>query len=232
MNLSERLLTIARFIPKCNCLADIGTDHGYIPIYTVTNNISQRAIASDINKGPVEIAKKNIKLYSIEGKIDTRVGNGLSTLKEGEADVILIAGMGGNLISEILEKDKNIAESADYLILQPVQYPEELRKYLCSAKFKILDEELAKEGNKYYHIIKVRRGEPDIYSKEVYYYTGLKLIEKRHPVLQSYVKHKIERITIILDELKNSDNLQRKNELKELKEEFEEVNKWLEAAEK
>jgi tRNA (adenine22-N1)-methyltransferase len=227
MNLSERLICIAKCIPDCNCLADIGTDHGYIPIYIILNNISKKVIAGDIKKGPIEIANKNILNYKLEDRIETRIGPGLSVLKKSEADVILIAGMGGNLIADIIEEKLDIATEADCLILQPVQYPEVLRKYLSKANFNIFDEELAKEGNKYYHIIKAKKGTGQVYEKEVYYYTGLSLLDKRHPILIKYVNHKIHRINIILRELANSNNIERKSELIKLKEEFEEVSKWL-----
>jgi tRNA (adenine22-N1)-methyltransferase len=227
MNLSERLKVIANSIPECSCLADIGTDHGYIPIYTVLNNISKNAIAGDIKKGPVEVAKKNIINYKLENKIETRIGAGLSILKKNEADVILIAGMGGNLIADIIEEHHDIASATDCLILQPVQYPEALRKYLSKANFVIFDEELANEGNKYYHIIKAKKGNGNEYEKEVYYYTGLSLIKKKHPLLIKYLNHKINRINIIINELLNSDNNERRDELIKLKDEFEEVEKWL-----
>lgn len=232
MNISERLITIAKFIPNCTCLADIGTDHGYIPIYAIQNGICKTSIASDINKGPIQIADKNIRNYGYEDKIKTRIGPGLSTLKPNEADVILIAGMGGNLIAEIIQENLEIAEKCDYLILQPVQYPEVLRKYLADSGFNIIDEELANEGNKYYHIIKASKGASNEYMKNVYYYTGVKLLEKKHPLLLKYVNHKIGRIDVILNELSNSDNSTRKNELLALKQEFEEVRKWLEAVKK
>lgn len=232
MNLSERLMTIAKFIPECKCLADIGTDHGYIPIYSILNKVCETAIAGDIKKGPVEIAKKNIKSYGLQDKIETRIGSGLSVLKKGEADVILIAGMGGNLISDIIEENIEIASSADCLILQPVQYPEELRKYLAKANFYIIDEELANEGSKYYHIIKAIKGSPNIYDKEAYYYTGVILLKKRHPLALKYVNFRINRINIILEKLINSENNARRNELLKLKEEFEEVSEWLKAVQK
>jgi tRNA (adenine22-N1)-methyltransferase len=232
MNLSERLNCISKIIPKCKCLADIGTDHGYIPIYTVSNGICDYAIASDIKKGPIIIAKKNICKHNLENKIETRVGPGLSVLKIGEADVILICGMGGNLISEILRENKLIAESADCLILQPVQYPEELRKYLIKSNFCIVDEELAFEDNKYYHIIKVKKGKSLGYDKEVYFYTGLQLIKKKHPLINDYIDFKINQLNNILEELNNSTQAERRFTVEKLKKEFEDVNTCLKAVEK
>lgn len=232
MILSDRLKTLAEFLPECCCLADIGTDHGYIPIYAVENKICQTAIASDIKKGPVKIAAKNIKTYGFEGKIETRLGPGLATIKKDECDVIVISGMGGNLISEIIDNDIIKARSARFLILQPVQYPEELRKYLLHNNFTIVDETMANEGSKYYPIIKVVSGPSSTYTKEVFYYTGKIMIDNKHPILYKYIDHKIHRLNIILNELQNSENLIRKEEITKLKKEFEEVKACLEAATK
>lgn len=227
MNLSERLTHIADMIPNCNCIADIGTDHGFIPIYSILNNRARSAIASDINIGPVKIAQANIDKYHLNDRIQTRIGTGLSTLKENEADVIVIAGMGGVLISEIIQSDINIARSSRWLILQPVQYPEVLRKYLLHSGFNIVDEDIVKDENKYYYIIKVENKKVDRYEKEVYYYTGKKLIEKGHPLIKEYILYKIGTLNNILHNLSPTEQSKRYNELISLKKEFEEVLKCL-----
>lgn len=227
MKISDRLQHIANMIPKCTCLADIGTDHGYIPIFCILNGVCKKAIASDINKGPVEAANKNIKRYEITGGIDTRVGPGLSTLAPGEADVIVIAGMGGNLIADIIEEDMLVAEKADVLILQPVQYPEVLRKYLHKKGFKIIDEDLVCDGEKYYQIIKASKGEDPGYKSEASYYIGKILIDKGGALLKEYLEHKITKLNIILKSLEESKDNSRYREVVNLKEEFEEVMKCL-----
>lgn len=223
MNLSERLTHIINFIPKCNCLADIGTDHGFIPIYSILNNIACRAIASDIKKGPIRIANININKYNLKDKIETRVGSGLSTLKSNEADVIVIAGMGGVLISEIIETHIEIARNCRWLILQPVQYPEVLRKYLLGNGFNIVDEDIVKDENKYYYIIKVENKSSRKYSREVYYYTGTRLIQKGNPLIKEYISYKIHSINNILNNLSPIEQTTRYEELLSLKQEFEEV---------
>lgn len=223
MKLSLRLRHIADMIPKCSCVADIGTDHGYIPIYCIVNEICQRAIASDINKGPIEISRKNIERYGIEDEIDTRVGPGLSVLKEGQADVIVIAGMGGILICDIIKEHIKIAQGASCLILQPVQYPEVLRKYLSMSDFCIVDEDIVKDENKYYHIIKVVKGKPANYEKEAYYYTGLVNIKKKHPLLKDYVSFKINSLERILNGINIDDQRERYTEIKELLDQFKDV---------
>ncbi|MCX7883875.1 MAG: class I SAM-dependent methyltransferase [Caloramator sp.] len=227
MKLSERLNGIVNMIPECRCLADIGTDHGFIPIYTVMNNICDRAIASDIKEGPLKVAKKNIELYGLIDKIELRKGSGLKVLRKDEADIIVIAGMGGYTISSLIDDEIEKAKSVKYLILQPAKYPEVLRKYLFASGFKIYDEDLVKDDNKYYHIIKVTEGLNNLYEKEADYYLGLKLIEKRHPLLKDYINFKIKEFNKILKELSLENQSKRYNEVQNLIKEFEDVMKCL-----
>lgn len=223
MKLSLRLQHIANLIPKCRCIADIGTDHGYIPIYSINNGISKRAIASDINIGPVLVTKKNIEKYKIGDKIQTRIGSGLSVLKCDEADVIIIAGMGGYLIRDIIKDDIVIADSADFLILQPVQYPEVLRRFLENNSFKVIDEDIVKEDNKYYHIIKVKPGESDKYEREVYYYTGIVNYKVKHPLLKDYAAYKLKSLEKIIKKLDPVKHNERYIYVKKLIDEFKDV---------
>lgn len=223
MNLSERLIHIIKLIPRCNCLADIGTDHGFIPIYAVMNNITAQAIASDINKGPIRIAKININKFNLKDKIQTRIGSGLSILKENEADAIVIAGMGGILISDIIKCHINIARSSRWLILQPVQNPEVLRRFLLENGFNIVDEDIVKDENKYYHIIRAENNLSEKYTNEAYYYTGTKLIEKGNPLIKEYINYKIGSFTNILNNLSPTEQASRYEELVSLKKSFEEI---------
>lgn len=226
MNLSERLLHIAKMIPESNCIADIGTDHGYIPIYCIKNNICKRAIACDIKEGPIKVANKNIKCYGLNTKIETRVGPGLKPLKEGEVDTVIVAGMGGNLIVDIINDSIDLSRQIKNLVLQPMQHPEVLRKYLVCNGFNIVDEDIVEDGKKYYHIMKVHTGESCKYEKEVYYYTGIKLIEKKHQVLKNYVEFKISQIENIIYNNKGEMS-ERHNYLIKLRDEFKDVIKCL-----
>lgn len=131
-------------------IADIGTDHGFVPIELIKSGKCKGAIASDINIGPAEIAKSNIKKEGLS--IQVRVGSGLSVLKKGEAEEIIIAGMGGKLISDIIAADMDIAKNAR-LILQPMNAQYELRKFLTENKFFVEHEDLALEGFKVYNVI-------------------------------------------------------------------------------
>lgn len=198
MEISLRLKTIANMVDRCECVADIGTDHGYIPIYLVKNGICNKTIASDINKGPVEKAKFNVKLENMQDKIQCRLGAGLTTIKNGEVQGIVIAGMGGNLIRDIIEEGMDAFKKAKFAVLQPVQNPEVLREYIYKKGYKIIDEELCIEDNKVYEIIKIRYSEEIQNIDSIYYEVGKTLIEKRHPLLKEYIEIKIERYIKIL----------------------------------
>ena len=135
MELSKRLMKIASYVNYCEAIADIGTDHGYIPIYLVKNNKCNSAIASDIIKGPIEKASTNIRFEGLSEKIKCLLGGGLKPLKVGEVNGVIIAGMGGNLIRDIILEDIEKVKLYDFLILQPAQNPEVLREFLYNNNF-------------------------------------------------------------------------------------------------
>ena len=134
-------------------LADIGTDHGYLPIAAVNSGMIRRAIACDINPGPLGRAAENILNAGLGDRIETRLGDGLLPLEEDIADIIVIAGMGGAKILEILAQSTEKARAARLLILQPQHDWPKLREGLTQTNFKILDERLIREGNRFYIII-------------------------------------------------------------------------------
>lgn len=215
MEISNRLKCVASMIDRCNSIADIGTDHGYLPIYLIQNGVCESAIASDIKKGPLNKAKINIKKYNMEEKIQCRLGAGLNTIKENEVDSAIISGMGGNLIGDIIDNDLGVFKSLEYAVLQPVQNPEVLRKYLYGKGFNIIDEELCIDENKYYEIIKVEYNNNVIIKDDIYYEISEKLIEKKHPLISQYIEYKINKNRHIIDniDLCNSNALKRKEEL-------------------
>lgn len=215
MEISNRLKCVASMIDKCNCIADIGTDHGYLPIYLIKNGVCNTAIASDIKKGPLNKAKINIEKYSMEEKIQCRLGTGLNTIKENEVDSAVISGMGGNLIRDIIVNDLEVFKSLKYAVLQPVQNPEILRKYLYDSGFNIIDEELCIDENKYYEIIKVEYNNNVVIKDDIYYEISEKLIEKKHPLIRQYIEYKISKNKHIIDNIDicNSNALRRKEEL-------------------
>ena len=149
-------------------IADIGCDHAYVPIRLIQDKRADRVIASDLNEGPLNIAKQNIEKYELSEKIETRLGSGLSILSPGEADVIIIAGMGGEMIEKILKCDNKIAKKSR-LILQPMNSQYELRKFLISNGYKIISEDMALEGFKIYNIIEAEAGYQSPFENEFDY---------------------------------------------------------------
>ncbi|WP_026884906.1 tRNA (adenine(22)-N(1))-methyltransferase [Clostridium akagii] len=218
MEISSRLECIAKMIEKCDSIADIGTDHGYVPIYLIEKGICKHAIASDINMGPVEKARANIKHENAEKSIECRLGPGFSTVKPREVNVAIIAGMGGNLIRDIIEEGIQVFKSLDYVVLQPVQNPDVLRKYIYESGYIVLDEDLCKDENKYYEVIKIKyNNEPKVLS-DVYYEVSKILLEKKHPLVKEYVCLKIKKYDKIFNNINDSGEgaQSRKNNLKKM----------------
>lgn len=224
LDISIRLKTIASMVDKCEVLVDVGTDHAYIPIYLVKKQICDKAIASDINKGPVEKARLNVAMEGLKEKIQCRLGGGFSTVRTSEVDVAVIAGMGGNLIRDIILEHENVFKNLQYAVLQPVQNPEVLREFIYKKGYEILDEELCFEDEKYYQIIKVKFNNKPVNIKEIYYEVGQKLIEKKHPLLKDFLIHLVNKYKKILNLIKDDTELVKKrkiqisHKLKELEE--------------
>ena len=153
MKLTPRLKYISELVSDGKKIADIGTDHGYIPISLLLDKKISFAILSDINRGPLNNAKKEVTKNNVQNYVDLRLGSGMETLRDGEVDQVIIAGMGGILISDIIEKRIELSKNLDKLILQPMQAPEELRRYLSKNGFKIIDEHFVREDHRIYEII-------------------------------------------------------------------------------
>lgn len=225
--ITPRLLTVAKMASKSRCLADIGTDHAYVPIYLILNNIVDSALAMDINRGPLMRAEENINKFSLGEKIKTRLSDGLKELKNNEADTVIIAGMGGILINSIIDADKDRLTSVKRYILQPMTAVEETRKYLYENDFLIVDEKMAKEDNKIYTIISATRGKmkPD---KEIYFYVGKSLIENKDEFLPEFLDGKIYEYEKAIKSMKNTHNEETKEKAtkyKELLDEFKNLRK-------
>lgn len=201
--LKGRLKLLADKVPECTVAADIGTDHAYIPIYLIQQCICKKAIASDVRIGPVNVADKNIGIYKMKDKIETRLGSGLDTLAENEADVVIIAGMGGTLLSELLEANTQKASETSALILQPMNDLDVVRKWLFDHKFDIYDEELTAEGSKIYCVLAAKYDGKDKSYDDFQLHVGKKLIEKRDPLLKSYCGIKIAQISRVLTQLED-----------------------------
>ena len=200
--LSKRLQAVADMVTKGNIVADIGTDHGYVPIYLVNNNIAPTAFALDINQGPLSRAKENIKREGLEKKINTVLSDGMDKLSPNMVDTAIIAGMGGELIVHILKTSK-INNTLKEIILSPHRDIEQVRRYIIDSGWHIIDENMVVDGGKYYTVLKAVHGfEEKPYSAVEYEY-GRKLLEDRHPVLEKYLKSqrkKFEKVKSVMEE--------------------------------
>ena len=204
MILSDRLSAAASMVTHGFRLADIGTDHGFVPIWLVRNSVIPSAIAMDINRGPLERAKEHITQAGLEGYIQTRLSDGLAGLREGEADSILIAGMGGALTVRILEKDPPNSLGVSELILQPQSKISKVREYLCMSGWRIDAEDMVLEDGKYYPMMHCVRGEMTLTPQEAEF--GPCLIESGHPVLMRYLAFREKTLSANLESLKKSDS--------------------------
>lgn len=149
-SLSERLSAVAFLVKKGSIVADIGTDHGYIPVYLVKNNIAQRALASDVNKGPLSSCRRLVEEENLGDKIKVILSDGLDNIPSEEYDTLIIAGMGGELICTILSKAGNLKDK--HIIVNPMTHPELVREYLYSNGFKIDNDLIVKESKHYYSV--------------------------------------------------------------------------------
>lgn len=214
LRLTPRLKIIADSIENCKCIADIGSDHAYLPIYLVKHNKTEKAIATDINVGPANISKKRVQQHGLLSFIDIRIGYGLNVLKNNEAEVMIISGMGGLLIIDILKEGLEVAKSTVELILQPMRDSYLLRKWLIENGFKILDVEIVKEGSKFYEILWARPCDDTDGTRTINYIDD-KLLSKKSPILKDYIDSKIDKYETIIEKVKTQNT---SNSLKRLKE--------------
>lgn len=154
VKISNRLMTVASLISEGNVLADVGTDHGYVPIYLMEQGKIPRAIAMDINAGPLERAKEHIAGCGMGDYIETRLSDGLEALRAGEAESILIAGMGGGLVIHILEAGEAVARSVKELVLQPQSELERVRIFLEKNGYVTDAEDMVLEDGKFYPMMR------------------------------------------------------------------------------
>ena len=188
MEIRPRLKKIAELIPNGSTLADIGTDHAYLPVYCFQNNIIKSAIAMDINPMPLKRAESHLIKYGFLNRCELRLSNGLKELKAGEADIIVIAGMGGILIKNILNSSPDIIEDDTVLILQPMTAPIELRQFIFENGMKIDDEYVVREENKYYNIFEISKGKAEIDDEMLY--IGKNLCKNSSECYFDYLKYK------------------------------------------
>ena len=159
LDMGPRLRAVAGLVPAdCACLADIGTDHGYVPVSLLLEGKIQRAVAADVKALPLEHARRTARQYGVEDRIGFRLGDGLAVLEPEEAETIVIAGMGGDAITGILAAAP-WSRAGPLLLLQPMSKAEVLRTWLPENGYQVLAEELVQDKGVLYPILSVRGGE-------------------------------------------------------------------------
>ncbi len=185
MNISRRLNRLADMVTEGSRLADVGTDHGYVPLCLCGQKRIKRAIAMDVNQGPLERAKAHIREAGMEGQIETRLSDGLTALRAGEADTILIAGMGGPLTIRILREGAHALPGVKELILQPQSEIGEVRRFLRENGWQIVREDILQEDGKYYPMFRAVPAEaPESCSEEEYRFGKTELQESPQVLLE------------------------------------------------
>lgn len=150
INISNRLKMNASMVTKGHKVADIGCDHAYVAIWLIENDIAKSVIAMDVNKGPCDRARDNIEAHGLTEYIEVRQSDGTKELKVGEADTLLIGGMGGRLMRQILSEHKDVTRACSELVLQPQSEPEIIRKCIRELGYWIDKEDMIYEDGKYY----------------------------------------------------------------------------------
>lgn len=207
VNLSKRLKKVFDYIPKGSKLADIGSDHAYLPCYAVLNKRCVSAIVGEITEGPFNSARSTIRQSGLEGKVEARMGDGLQVLSPNEVDVITIAGMGGSLIASILENGKEKLEGVETLILQPNIGGHQIRNWLDKEGFPLIDEHILEEDGKIYEILIASKANPsNPYSdqKQKELFIGPFLMKHQNEAFKRKWEHEQKNFERILSQLQSA----------------------------
>ena len=226
MQLSIRMQAVADMVTPGGRAADIGTDHGYVPIYLTEQNRVTHAIAMDVRKGPLARAGENIVRYGCSDRIETRLSDGLAMLKPGEADTVIIAGMGGLLTVRILEAGLEVLQTVKECILQPQSDLDKVRQFLHVHHFQIVQEQMLIDEGKYYVVMRVLHGEESAYTEAEDFY-GRYLIEEKHPVLAEYLEKQKAVKERLLSDLQNKVSEKSRERQRELQHELQIINETL-----
>ena len=221
VKLSDRLQMSANMVEQSAVVADVGCDHAHTCIRLLQTGIAGSCIGMDVRTGPLKKAEENLALYGCSDRVELRLGYGLDELKAGEADTIVVTGMGGELIRDILERDRSrertlYACPPPVLVLQPQSHYQDVRSWLDANGFMILDEDMCREDDKFYPAIKAvftavgSTGAADadvtagrmvngLSPAELYF--GPVLLKRRHPVLKEYLEIEYRKKRYMLEQI-------------------------------
>lgn len=224
IKLSQRLQAIADMVPEGAKVADIGTDHGFLPCWLAQQKRAELVIACDVNEQPLALAQKNIGDYQVADTVTTRLGNGLQVIKPGEVDVVTIAGMGGSLMLEILEASPSVVDKLRRIILQPNVGAEAIRVWAEKNRWQIVREELVRENDRFSVIIALEPGRSLQPMSAVELYLGPKLLADQHPLLGLYISEEWDKTQKILAQLAQSENEESHRKEKMLRRKWDDIN--------
>ncbi|MFR4895488.1 MAG: tRNA (adenine(22)-N(1))-methyltransferase [Blautia hansenii] len=217
LQISRRLKAVAGFVGKGCVLADVGCDHGYIPIYLRRRTRFEGH--SIVNEGPLCGRKAHIREWGLENYIETRLSDGVQALKRGEVQSVVIAGMGGPLMEKILLEGREVLLEISELILQPQSEIAHFRKFLAQQGYRIVQEDMIEEEGKYYPMMKAVHGKMS-WKTEVEYVYGGELLRQKHPVLKQYLKGQQQKAEKLLESLQKSETESAKKRTAELQQEI------------
>ncbi|MTI94801.1 MAG: SAM-dependent methyltransferase [Firmicutes bacterium] len=231
MQLTPRLQAVADMVPAQSIVADIGTDHCYIPIYLHKQKITSRLIATDNKPGPLAAARNTLALFNLEKIIDLRLGEGLAPLEPSDAvSTVIIAGMGGETICSILASGRQLLTEHVYLIIQPMTNSQDVRVWLAENGFHFVQEELVREEKHIYEIIGARfSGKQEDYEL-LQLAIGPLLVQQKHPLLTPLLQEKIGKLQKNIQAASRADSYRARKRVEELEQELcrlERVLKWL-----
>ena len=219
MELSKRLQAVADLVSEGQIVADVGTDHGYIPIYLLETKKCKKAIAMDINKGPLLRAKEHIAEHGLNQKIQVKLSDGVKALSAGECDCVVVAGMGGALAVKIMEEGREVFKSLREFVLQPQSELAKVRQYLWENEYCVIAEDMVLEDGKFYPMMKVKSGSSNPYTQVELRY-GRELLMQKHPILKIFLEKEMLTKEMIRGNLESESGEHIENRKKELQEEL------------
>jgi len=212
--LNNRLATIAKYITPNSKVVDVGTDHALLPIFLIQNGLSSKVVGVELNRGPYLKARNNVAALRLDKYIDLRLGDGLEPVLNDQVDIIVIAGMGGKTIIEILKRGVSLLKKVNRVILQPMSGCELVRNYLHYTKgLTIADEDLVMENDRLYEIIIAEPGVSQDFD-DILIEIGPILYRKKHPLFPMLLEGKIQRYREIANNLDKSNKITAKDRIK------------------
>lgn len=226
--LSQRLKVVADFVPQNSRVADIGSDHAYLPVYLMKQKQIEFGIASEVAKGPLDNAIQEIKAEGLSDRIDTRLADGLLSVQpEDKIDCVTIAGMGGTLIKNILENGKSHLSGDELLILQPNVGEDRLRTWLMNNQYQISDETILREDGHTYEIIVAKKTDKPVEYTEQEIKFGPFLLKQHSDVFVEKWENEIERIEMVIDQMNLAKHDKPVDKINSMKKEIEEIKEVL-----